>query len=71
MFCDKHEYSTEQLKGVIEVLRKLCPNDVSVDKIKALLGNTGTLANQIDENHQTVQYSKQQLEEYTRMTGKN
>lgn len=71
MFCDKHEYTTEQLKGVIEVLRKLCPNDVSVDKIKALLGNTGTLAGQIDENHQTVQYSKQQLEEYTRMTGKN
>jgi transposase len=71
LFCDKHEYSTEQLKGVIEVLRKLCPNDVSVDKIKALLGNTGILAGQIDESHQTVQFSKEQLLEYTRMTGQN
>jgi transposase len=71
MFCDKHEYSYEHLKGVIDVLRGLCPNDVSIDKIKALLGNTGTLAEQIDENQQTVQYSKQQLQEYTKMTGQN
>ena len=71
MFCDKHKYSHENLKGVIDVLRGLCPNDVSIDKIKALLGNTGTLAEQIDETQQTVQYSKQQLQEYAKMTGQN
>jgi hypothetical protein len=71
MFCDKHEYSYENLKGVIDVLRGLCPNDVSIDKIKALLGNTGTLTEEIDESQQTVQYSKQQLQEYTKMTGQN
>lgn len=71
MFCDKHEYSHENLKGVIDVLRGLCPNDVSIDKIKALLGNTGTLAEVIDESQQTVQYAKQQLQEYTKMTGQN
>jgi len=71
MFCDKNEYSYENLKGVIDMLRRLCPNDVSIDKIKAMLGNTGTLAEQIDESQQTVQYSKQQLQEYTRMTGQN
>ena len=71
LFCDKHEYSTEQLKGVVELLRKLSPHDISIDKIKALLGNTGTLASQVDENHQTVQYARQQLQEYSRMTGQN
>jgi transposase len=71
MFCDKHEYSYEHLQGVIDVLRGLCPNDISIDKIKALLGNTGTLAEQIDESQQTVQYAKQLLQEYTKMTGKN
>ena len=71
IFCEKNKYSTEQLKGVIELLRKLCPTDVSIDKVKAMLGNTGTLAGEIDENHQTVQYSKEQLLEYTQMTGQN
>ncbi len=71
IFCEKNKYSTEQLKGVIELLRKLCPTDVSIDKIKAMLGNTGILAGEIDENQQTVQYSKEQLLEYTRMTGQN
>lgn len=71
IFCEKNKYSTEQLKGVIELLRKLCPTDVSIDKIKALLGNTGILAEEIDENQQTVQYSKEQLLEYTQMTGQN
>jgi transposase len=71
MFCDKNDYSTEQLKGVVELVGKLSPKDVSIDKIKALLGNTGTLASQIDENHQTVQFSKEQLLEYTQMTGQN
>ena len=71
MFCDRNKYPTDQLKGVIELLQKLCPTDVSIDKIKALLGNTGTLAGQIDESHQTVQFSKDQLLEYTKMTGQN
>ena len=44
---------------------------LSIDKIKALLGNTGTLTEQIDESQQTVQYAKQQLQEYTKMTGQN
>jgi transposase len=71
MYCDNHEYSYENLKGVIDVLRGLCPNDVSIDKIKALLGNAGTLTEEIDESQQTVQYSRQQLQEYTKMTGQN
>ena len=71
IFCEKNKYSAEQLKGVIELLRKLCPTDVSIDKVKALLGNTGILAEEIDESHQTVQYSKEQLLEYTQMTGQN
>jgi hypothetical protein len=71
MFCDKNDYPAEQLKGVVELVGKLSPKDVSIDKIKALLGNTGTLASQIDENHQTVQFSKEQLLEYTQMAGQN
>ena len=71
MFCDKNDYPAEQLKGVVELVGKLSPQDISIDKIKALLGNTGTLSSQIDENHQTVQFSKAQLLEYTQMTGQN
>ena len=67
----KNHYSAEQLKGVVELVGKLSPKDVSIDKIKALLGNTGTIASQIDENHQTVQFSKEQLLEYTQMTEQN
>ena len=71
LFCEKNQYTIEQLKGVVELLRKISPHDVSVDKIKALLGNTGTLAGEFDENHQTVQYSREQLLEYSQMTGLN
>ena len=71
MFCEKYQYSTEQLKTTVELLEKLSPHDVSIDKTKAMLGNTGTLASEVDENHQTVQYSKKQLLEYSQMANQN
>lgn len=71
LFCERNQYTTNQLKKVIELMQKLSPHDVSVDKVKALLGNTGPYAGEIDENHQTVQYSREQLFEYSQMTGQN
>lgn len=71
LFCEKNQYTTKQLKQVIELLRKISPHDVSADKIKALLGNTGTQTGEIDEAHQTVQYSREQLLEYSQMTKLN
>jgi len=71
LFCEKNQYSPDQLRGVVELVRKLSPHDISIDKIKAMLGNTGTVASEIDEDHQTVQYSREQLLEYSQMAGQN
>ena len=38
-YCKTHQISHERLWKVYQQLRSVCPNDVSADKIKVLLGN--------------------------------
>ncbi|MEA3378417.1 MAG: IS21 family transposase [Nanoarchaeota archaeon] len=65
LFAKSNKYDFEDLEKVINRLKKICPNDISVDKIKALCMQKETkLQNLHDKNDPILMHSNQQLQSY-------
>lgn len=64
IFLRDHEYSFDKVNEAIEMLMRICPHDISVDKVKALCMQENTVyVHEESRDDQILQQSRQQLEE--------
>ncbi|MFH0785912.1 MAG: IS21 family transposase [Pseudomonadota bacterium] len=70
-YCKKHEVSHVRLWEVYRQLQGICPSDISLDKLKALLGNNPDLIGIKYPDSDIVRFSREQLVEIHQILEKN
>jgi hypothetical protein len=70
-YCKTHQISHERLWEVYRQLQGLCPGDISLDKLKALLGNDPQRVGIIYPDSDIARYAKEQLIEIGQILQKN
>jgi len=70
-YCKTHQISHARLWEVYRQLKVLCPSDISVDKLKALLGNNPQGVGIIYSDTDIARHAKEQLVEISQILQKN
>ena len=70
-YCQKHQVSHERLWAVYRQLQEICPSDISLDKLRVLLGNKPDGMGIKYSNSDIARFSREQLLEIHKILQRN
>jgi len=70
-YCKKHGYGEDDLTKALKYLMNVCPNDISSEKLMAVLGNRPSDSKAIVTEGEIETYSRKQLQELSNLLTQN